>query len=103
MYDVTQMTTASQMEIRTCQRTVALLNKLRVLTQMRESHQFSLLSQLVQVNEEEFTSCHEEWWNPCPNLISTEIKVYITCHLKLLQARWMKTSSMTPIFNFRSG
>jgi hypothetical protein len=31
-----QMTTASQTEIHKCQRTVPLLNKLRLLSQMRE-------------------------------------------------------------------
>ncbi len=90
-----QMTTASQMEICMCQRTVALVNRLRLLTQ-RESHQLSLLSWLVQANVEEFTPCHEEWQNPRPSKTSTEIKVCTTCLPKPLKARQMKTSSMVP-------
>ncbi len=55
-----QMTTASQTENHKSWRTVAHLNRLRLLTQLRESHLLSLLSRLVQSNAEEFAPCHKE-------------------------------------------
>ncbi len=62
----------------------------------------SLLLQLVQANVDEFTPCYEEWWNLCPNRISTETKACTIWHLKLLLVKQMKTSSTMPIFNFKS-
>jgi hypothetical protein len=37
------------------------LDGLKLLTQLRESHQLSLLSQLVQANVGKFVPCHKEW------------------------------------------
>ncbi len=48
-------------------------------------------------------TCHKEWPNPCPNGVYMETKVCTTWHLKPLLVIQMKTSSATPIFNFKSG
>ncbi len=84
-------------------RTVAHLNRLRLLTQLRESRKLSLLSQLVQANVGAFAPCHEEWPILCSDEISSETKVCTTWLCNLLRAKLLKTSSMTPTFNHRSG
>jgi hypothetical protein len=55
-------------------RTVAHVDRLRLLTRLRESHQSSLLSQQVQANMGKFAPCHKEWPIPCPNKISLETR-----------------------------
>ncbi len=98
-----QMITMSQTENHMWQRTFIHLDGIRLLTQMRESHQLSLLSWLVQANAEELAPFYKEWLNPCPNKISLETKVCTTWLQKLIWAKVVKTSSMTPTFNYKSG
>ncbi len=73
---------------------------LRFLTRLRKSHQLSLLPQLVQANMGKFAPCHKEWPIPCPNKISSEANVCTTWLYSLQWAKLLKTSSMTPTFNY---
>ncbi len=98
-----RMITVSQRENHTSQRTVANLNGLKLLTQLREPHLLSLLLWLVQANVDNFAPCHKEWLNPCPNKISLETKVCTTWFCRLLWTKLVKISSMTPTFDYRSG
>ncbi len=77
-------------------------NGLGLLTQLRGSHQLGLVSQLVRANVGEFAPCHKEWLIPYPNK-KLEAKVCTTWLCSLLWAKLLKTSSMTPTFNYRSG
>ncbi len=91
------MITSFQMENHTYQRTVAHLDRLRLLTQIRESHQLSLLSQLVQAKVDKFALCHKKWLNPCPNKIYKATKLCTTWLPKLKWASWWRPLPWLPL------
>ncbi len=78
------------------------LDRLGLSTKLRESHQLSLVSLMVQANVGAFAPYHKEWPNLCPNKISLETKVCITWLCSVPWAGPLKTCSMTHTLSYKS-